>query len=155
MSQPSLVQSFVPGDDLGVVVGPQVLGSGVQVGGQRWARLDGVAAVDGVEVGVVFVAAGAVAGWLGEGWGGDLAGHASVFHDRDGVAHLAVGEVVAGAVGRGQVGSDALCCWPIAVLAAAFGVELESAAGAAPEGLAQVITGPVGHSALGLVQERG
>jgi hypothetical protein len=31
--------------------------------------------------------------------GGDLAGHAGVIHDGDGVAHLAVGEVVAGAVG--------------------------------------------------------
>jgi hypothetical protein len=36
---------------------------------------------------------------LGEGWGGDLTNHAGVFHDGDGVAHLAVGEVVAGAVG--------------------------------------------------------
>jgi len=31
--------------------------------------------------------------------GGDLAGHADLFHDGDGVAHLAVAEVVAGAVG--------------------------------------------------------
>jgi hypothetical protein len=46
-------------------------------------------------------------------------------------------------------------CWPIAVLTAVFGVKLESAAGAAPEGLAEVITGPVGHRPLGLVQQRG
>ena len=68
------------------------------------------------------------------GW--DLAGHAGVFHDRDGVAHLAVGEVVAGAVGRGQVGSEAQCAWPIAVLPTAFGVKLQTVARAAPEGLA-------------------
>ena len=40
-----------------------------------------------------------------------------------------------------------------ALLVARFGVELESAARAAPEGLAQLITGPEGNSALGLVQE--
>jgi hypothetical protein len=48
-----------------------------------------------------------------------------------------------------------LCAWLIAVLTAAFGVKLESPAGAALEGLAQVITGPVGHRPLGLVQQRG
>jgi hypothetical protein len=53
------------------------------------------------------------------------------------------------------VGSDAFCSWPIAVLAAAFGVELESAVRAVPQGVAQLITGPEGNSALGLVQERG
>jgi hypothetical protein len=52
-------------------------------------------------------------------------------------------------------GSDALCLWPAVVLVAAFGVKLEPAAGAASEGLAQVISGPVGHRPLGLVQERG
>jgi hypothetical protein len=40
-------------------------------------------------------------------------------------------------------------------LVAAFGVELEPAIRAASEGLVQVITGPVGHGALGLVQQRG
>src|SRR6266545_1062258 len=38
---------------------------------------------------------------------------------------------------------------------AAFGVKGKPAAGAAAEGLAQVVTGPVGHRALGLVQQRG
>jgi hypothetical protein len=40
-------------------------------------------------------------------------------------------------------------------LAAAFGVEVESAARTASEGVAQLVTGPEGNSALGLVQERG
>jgi hypothetical protein len=40
------------------------------------------------------------------------------------------------------------------VLAAAFGVEVESAARTVPEGVAQLVTGPEGNSALGLVQER-
>jgi len=71
---------------------------GVQVLGQRGAGLDDLAAVGGVQVLVVLVGAGAVVGGRGEGWGGDTAGHAGVFHDGDGVAHLAVGEVVAGAV---------------------------------------------------------
>jgi hypothetical protein len=45
---------------------------------------------------------------------------------------------------------------PLAVvLAAAFGVELESAAGVASEGVAEVIAGPEGDSALGLIQQRG
>jgi len=35
------------------------------------------------------------------------------------------------------------------------GVKVKHATGAALEGLAQVITGPVGHGALGLVQQRG
>src|SRR5215213_6602507 len=41
-----------------------------------------------------------------------------------------------------------------AVLVAAFGVEVESAARTAPEGVAQLIPGPEGNRALGLVQER-
>ena len=53
-----------------------------------------------------------------------------------------------------QLGQDALGSWPIVVLAAAFGVEVESAARAASEGVAQLIPGPEGNSALGLVQER-
>jgi hypothetical protein len=45
---------------------------------------------------------------------------------------------------------------PLAVvLAAAFGVKLESAAGVASEGVAEVIAGPEGDSALGLIQQRG
>jgi hypothetical protein len=40
--------------------------------------------------------------------------------------------------------------WP-----SSFGVELESAVRAVPQGVAQLITGPEGNSALGLVQERG
>jgi hypothetical protein len=69
--EPAVVgPQLVPGDDLGVVVGLEVLVPGVQVGDQRRARVDGVAAVDGVEVGVVVVAGAAVGGWLGEGWGG-------------------------------------------------------------------------------------
>ena len=48
-----------------------------------------------------------------------------------------------------------MCLWPAVVLVAAFGVKLEPAAGAASEGLAQVISGPVGHRPLGLVQQRG
>ena len=54
-----------------------------------------------------------------------------------------------------QLGQDALGSSPIAVLAAAFGVEVESAARTASEGVAQLVTGPEGNSALGLVQERG
>jgi hypothetical protein len=41
------------------------------------------------------------------------------------------------------------------LLVAAFGVKVESAARAVLESVAQLITGPVGNSALGLVQERG
>jgi hypothetical protein len=41
----------------------------------------------------------------------------------------------------------------MAVLAVVFGVEVESAARAESEGLAQVIAGLVGNSVLGLVQE--
>jgi hypothetical protein len=44
---------------------------------------------------------------------------------------------------------------PRGVLVGAFGVKLEPAARVASKGLAQVITGPVGHNALGLVQQRG
>ena len=40
------------------------------------------------------------------------------------------------------------------MLAAAFGVQSESAARAVPEGVAQVIAGPVADSALGLVEQR-
>jgi hypothetical protein len=58
------------------------------------------------------------------------------------------------ALNGGQVGQDALGSWSIAVLVAAFGVEVESAAGAASEGVAQLVTGPEGNRALGLVQER-
>ena len=54
-----------------------------------------------------------------------------------------------------QLGQHALGSWPIAVLAAAFGVEVESAARTASEGFAQLVTGPEGNSALDLVQERG
>ena len=39
--------------------------------------------------------------------------------------------------------------------AAAFGVELEPAARAAAEGVAQLITGSEGNCALGLVQKLG
>jgi hypothetical protein len=53
-----------------------------------------------------------------------------------------------------RLGQDALGSWPIAVLAAALGVEAESAARTVPQGLAQLITGPEDNSALGLVQER-
>jgi hypothetical protein len=39
-----------------------------------------------------------------------------------------------------RLGQDALGSWPIAVLAAALGVEAESAARTVPQGLAQLIT---------------
>jgi len=42
----------------------------------------------------------------------------------------------------------------MAVLAAAFGVEVESAGRTALEGVAQLLTGPEGNSVLGLVHER-
>ena len=48
-----------------------------------------------------------------------------------------------------------MCLWPAVVLVAAFGVKLEPAAGADPECVAHVVTGPEGDSALGLVQQRG
>lgn len=74
------------------VVGALVLVDSVQVGGQGRAGCDGLAAVGGIEVGgVVFLATGAVAGWLGKGGVGTWRGHAGVFHHGDGVAHLAVG----------------------------------------------------------------
>ena len=46
--------------------------------------------------------------------------------------------------------------WPgrLCLSVAAFGVEVETAVRAVPEGVAQLITGPEGNSALGLVQER-
>jgi hypothetical protein len=42
----------------------------------------------------------------------------------------------------------------MAVLAAAFGVEVESAGRTALEGVAELIAGLEGNSVLGLVQER-
>src|SRR5512132_1178850 len=98
--QPAVVgPQLVDRDDVGVVVGPLMAVQRVQVVGQLGAGLGGVAAVAGVPPVVVLGVAGAVVGGGGECWGGDAAGHASVFHHGDGVAHLPVGEVVAGAVG--------------------------------------------------------
>jgi len=49
--EPAVVgPQLVPGDDLRVVVGRKVPVPGVQVGGQRRAGPDGLAAVGGVEV---------------------------------------------------------------------------------------------------------
>jgi len=66
--EPAVVgPQLVPGDDLCVVVGRQVLVPGVQIGDQRRAGLDGLAAIGPVAVVVVLLAAGAVAGRLGKG----------------------------------------------------------------------------------------
>jgi hypothetical protein len=53
-----------------------------------------------------------------------------------------------------QLGQEALGCWLMAVLAAAFGVEVESAGRTALEGVAELIAGLEGNSVFGLVQER-
>src|SRR5215218_3592632 len=98
--QPAVVgPQLVDRDDLGVVVGPLMLIQCVQVVGELGAGLGGVAAVAGVQPVVILAAACAVVGGGGERWGGDAAGHAGAFHHGDGIAHLPVGEVVAGAVG--------------------------------------------------------
>jgi hypothetical protein len=53
-----------------------------------------------------------------------------------------------------RLGQEVLGCWLMAVLAAAFGVEVESAGRTALEGVAEFLTGLEGNSVLGLVQER-
>jgi hypothetical protein len=56
-------------------------------------------------------------------------------------------------VHRGRSPASRAASWRS--LSAALGIELEPAAGAAPEGLAQLIAGPEAHSPFGLVQQLG